>query len=659
MLPELHEILTDLARTVQTFGMYPSGHPTRASTCARLAERLGAFLSEFGVLDLSIQRDRLVVEGEETDTDNVLLLGLAGRLYEHQLFVVRIDPEIEEQELSEFFDAISVSVGRTGDPVGAESPESLERWPHIALEPVPYSALSFSRGSADGTSEEVTDTFGGLGSRGGSGAGVSTEESLLATGGMQSAREEAARLRKDAGETEVAGSGRVREQISQLLLKLNPQARRQLHQIFKSILQSTTVDGSGSSSITDMAAGLGDGDADGSVAAALRFMETLEAQAGGEIGGSEIGTTEILRELVGQLEGESDVEGGEGGEADGALSGITPALPSPSARAIWVGPAEPRRTVQMSVEVDECTSVTEASVKKLLAAGEFDDLLNLLEDAPSGNRAADAMWDWLAETRTIKQLLESDPPDFASLDRLLPRVGTAAARSMIDALVESESRTTRMELIERLVKLGGEVGPLIVPKLTDDRWYVRRNMLTILNQLPELPEDFSIVPFLEDSDPKVRRQAMELGLVGGVERWQVIAAALRDPDNENLIFGLNEAAHGCPSDVVPMVTKLIFDSATPLKIRTQALRAVGTSDSTKALDALLRLTWERKAFIFRGLAPKSSEMLEALGSIAESWGDHPKAKELMAAARKSKDPQTRTIADRSRKMEPERTEVAE
>ena len=666
MLPELHDILTDLARAVQTFGMYPAGHPARASTCARLGERFTGFLGEFGTLELKIRKDRLNVEGESTDPENVLLSGFCGRLYEHQLFIIQIEPEVEAEELSEFLDAISVSVGKTGNPLGAAPLEQLNRWPHLELEQVPYSALSFSRGVAGGTSEEVTDALGGLGSVAGSGAGLASEESLMAVDGMQSAQEKVDRLRRDVGEAEQSASGRLRDRVSNLILKLNPQARRQLHQIFRSVLQSETKDGSGSIAITDVESAVGTGEGEGTAEAALGFLKRLEAQVTGEEGEAGIGTDDILRELVHQLDerslvaeaGPDDPESVPGGSAAGVL-GVSRESPVAATRAVWVGPPEPRRTLQVSVEVDEFTPVAESSLKKLLAEGEFIGLLDLLDEAPPENRAAETMWDWLGQTRSVKRLLETDPPDFESLDRLIVRTGMAAAKPMIDALVESESRTTRLALIERLVRTGSEVGQLIVPRLTDSRWYVRRNMLTVLGRIPELPQEFTLAPFLEDKDPKVRRQAMELGLGGGIGRWQVITVALRDADAENIAFGLAEAVRGCPPDVVPQLIKLIFDDSNPLNIRMQAIRAAGVSGSPRALDALLRLTWARKAFVFRGLAPKTSEMLEALMALAGSWPDDPKTARVLAAARTARDPQIRAVASPSARPPTEPREDAE
>jgi len=583
-----------------------------------------------------------------------VLSGLCNRLYEHQLFILRIEPEVEIEELSEFLNTISVSVGKTGKALGAEPLEQLNRWPHLGLEPVPYSALSFSRGAAGGTGEEVTDARGGQGSVAGTGAGLASKESLLAADGLQSEQEGVDRLRRDVGEAEQSASGRLRDRISQLILKLNPQTRRKLHEIFRSVLKSETKDGSGSVAITDVESAFGTGEGEGSAEAALRFLKRLEAQVTAEEGAAEIGTDDILRELVHQLDEPSSVTEAGSDDPESAADrlnagvlGVSLESPVAAMRAIWVGPPEPPRTLKMSVEVDEFTPVAESSLKKLLAEGEFIGLLDLLEEAPLDNRAAEAMWDWLGQTRNVDRLLESDPPDFESLDRLIVRTGMAAAKPMIDALVGSESRTTRLALIERLVQTGSDVGQLILPRLADSRWYVRRNMLTVLGRIPELPREFTLAPFLEDEDPKVRREAMELGLGGGIGRWQVITVALQDDDAENIALGLAEAVRGCPPEVVHQLIKLIFDYSNPLNIRLKAIRAAGVSGSPRALDALLRLTWARKVFVLRRLAPKTSEMLEALAALAGSWPDDPKAARVLAAAQKARDPQTRAVASPS------------
>src|SRR5207302_914244 len=82
----------------------------------------------------------------------------------------------------------------------------------------------------------------------------------------------------------------------------------------------------------------------------------------------------------------------------------------------------------------------------------------------------------------------------------------------------------RRGLLAQLVRLGAGIGPLVVRRLEDDRWYVIRNLLALLEDLAVLPEGFSPARFALHADARVRRQAVKLPLKLPAERDVALAA---------------------------------------------------------------------------------------------------------------------------------------
>src|SRR5207247_2393619 len=179
-------------------------------------------------------------------------------------------------------------------------------------------------------------------------------------------------------------------------------------------------------------------------------------------------------------------------------------------------------------------------------------LLDLLEGAPAGS-AVEAVWARVATPAAVRRVLEGAPIDFRSLDRLLGRVGLEAADLLLDFLATAEERAVRRALLDRLVTLGAVLGPRLAARLGDERWYVVRNLLWMLDRLPALPPDFSPGPFSAHADARVRREALKLRLKVLAEREAALHAALQDPDEQAVRLGLIAAQQDCPPNALPLV----------------------------------------------------------------------------------------------------------
>ena len=78
-------------------------------------------------------------------------------------------------------------------------------------------------------------------------------------------------------------------------------------------------------------------------------------------------------------------------------------------------------------------------------------------------------------------------------------------RNLLDELISASSRTVRRGILDRLATLGPAVGPFVVARLKDERWFVIRNLLHVLHATESDLRNVNVAGFQGHSDARVRR----------------------------------------------------------------------------------------------------------------------------------------------------------
>ena len=298
------------------------------------------------------------------------------------------------------------------------------------------------------------------------------------------------------------------------------------------------------------------------------------------------------------------------------MSQAAPALVAPGEAQFA---PEPERLLQMACEIGATGGALGRAVDRLVQGNRMSEALDVLERAPQASGATDAVGLRLVTPEALRVLLAAQPPDFTLVDRMLPRLGETAADPMLDLLAESESRKVRWALIERLVKLGAALGPHLVPRLGDARWYVVRNLLYLAAELPAAPAGFTAAQFAQHADFRVRREALRVLFREPAVRTRAICTALADPDARVKRLALSAVADGgCPEAAVPLVVAVATGDEES-ELRVAAIRALGAEHGRLSLDALLRITQLRRSLLGgmrRGFdEPEFLAALAALGAF--------------------------------------------
>jgi hypothetical protein len=323
------------------------------------------------------------------------------------------------------------------------------------------------------------------------------------------------------------------------------------------------------------------------------------------------------------------------------MAQAAPALVAPG-EALYEPEAE--RLLKMACETGGAGEAVTRAVDQLVTENRLGDALAVLEDAPQASPATEAIAARIATPETLRVMLGAQPVNFALLDRVVARMDDAASEPMLDLLAESELRQVRRALIDRLIKIGPPLGPHLVPRLGDERWYVVRNLLYLAAELEAAPPGLNATQFAQHQDLRVRREALRVLFKDPAVRTRAVCTALADQDPRVKRLALSAVADsGCPEAAVPLVVALATGEE-ETELRVAAIRALGAEGGRLSLDALLGITQLRRSLLGgmrRGF--EQPEFLAALGALGQFQSDH-RARERLQQALSLKDPAVTKVA---------------
>ncbi len=140
------------------------------------------------------------------------------------------------------------------------------------------------------------------------------------------------------------------------------------------------------------------------------------------------------------------------------------------------------RLLMTAIELDHAPECVWAAVDEL-AQTDLGALARIIRGSPPGSGLARDAWQRAMKPEHVRRLLEADPPDLDTVERVLAGFGPEAADVLLDLLCESDSLATRRRLFSRLVELAPQIGPQLTRRSRDPNWFARRNMLVLMGEL--------------------------------------------------------------------------------------------------------------------------------------------------------------------------------
>ncbi len=376
----------------------------------------------------------------------------------------------------------------------------------------------------------------------------------------------------------------------------------------------------------------------------LRMLSKLAHHAGHDVGTRAVTADAALRDNVRMLVSQWTLDDPNPEAYREVLQGMSKARPTLEGSAPTL-PVEDERMVQMALEIGVVGESTWRAVDSLLARGRLATLLALLDRAPRP-AAAQLLWDRLATTDRVRDLLTETQPDWSAVDKLVARIGVAAAEPLIDALESERDPRRQTQIVGLLAKLGSDVMEFVMRRLRGATPELQMQLLALLGRLPDLPAGFSPVEWAKNRSPLVRREAIKLLLRRPATRDQGITLGLLDDDERTIIVALNQAAIDCPASAIPIIMNRVDRDSMPAPLRALAIAAAARTKSPDIIDWLLRFTMVgRKGFFGGGrFPPKSPELLAALSALNTHWKNDSRVENVLARAQRSTDADVRAAA---------------
>lgn len=644
------EFLAALSAAFQRVQMYPEGHPTLDRAMEHVVQQLVPILADRPAAGFAVAPTQLFVGTAATDADHPLLRDLAGRLFRRNVGSIKLARGITRGELIELLSAVTRD---SSDLVRL-------RTPHLEVEPLNFDGLSLEaleRANRDETSMAGIAIWSALarvmlGQSEASGSVPNTGADQLAavfeTLPPDEARDgvvieylhEAAEASHDRASPQAYV---LRRQVSRLLDHLRPGTIERLLQHSREEVPAHRL----LRELTGLAA----------APAALGVLHAAARVEGREISAP---LSRLLDKLAQHAEHgppasrylaenqffalANDLV--SSWESPGAQM-VEPVdhLPPPLVPGLSGSDAyrsDPLRVLTMQLDMGELGGSAERAVGTLVARGTVRPLVEFLAQLPADDPLGRAYHPLIAGSGALAALLAATPVDAGSVERLAPEVGPAAIPLLLDTLASSEERSLRRRLLQLLTHFGNEVVPHVTARLSGAPWFVQRNLLRLLQTLPDPPAESIAVEYSRHHDPRVRVEGFRLLIRHPEARARGIVEGLSDPDSSGVRVAVMAAGEDCPAAAAPLLLRGLAEGRIEPGLVPSALRALGPMVTEPGvIDVLLSHGGRKLPLLGWRVAAKSKETLAALAALARHWRDDPRAAPLLARAKRHTDAEIR------------------
>jgi hypothetical protein len=661
--PELVALVMALATALRRRGMYPPDHPSQGPAIEQLRESVETALASRSRLTISVGHKQLVLDGMRVEARQPLFEAMLRSMSDHHLALLAFKRGTTVDELGELLDVLSVPVEKDGDAIGLGPKESLPRWKHVELLPTGYDKLALDDEERLDWDKARTMWL------------TLVKALLVSKDPIPMAKVPGARvlaraiskIKGDKGYRSVArylgqivdelargevspDRMKIRESVSELVRELDDDSLERLMEMGgDSVWRGLFVLNASDALAADAAVSLLKATATTSglsISTSMTRLLTKMASHADGAGSDESRTeaSEDLKQTMEELLEDWQLADPNPDRYNLLLDAMARSAPGSRrrfARRANMLPAT-GRVVQMSLELDEFGPAVSASVEDLVGRGMAEELLRWIEAVADDSAAAEEIQAMLGNPDLLASLLDDEDVDETTLRILADRAGDAAIDPLLDALRDSNSRAVRRKVHDTLVELGPDVTHHVGARLDDDRWWVIRNLLSLLNKIGVVPEGVDLEPFVEHEDERVVRDVFPLAAQKPELRLRTLERALAGSDDRLLRMALLEAEKELPDSLAPVVIDQVLEHDVDADLKGLAARALAGTSLPAAKEALLDLAVAKRRLMGGvKLGEPTPEVLGALRALSSTWGHDPDVIPVLEAAQRARDPDIR------------------
>lgn len=626
---EVAGVLREFVNALGKCSMYPAGHAFVIDATERLTEVLANTLEARGGMTLGFTPRTVLLDGAAIEPIPAAIRQFGQRLHRRNIGTIQLSPGIVRSEVAAMLAALAAPdadevVGRSGLKLS-----------HVRVEPLVYDVLAF--GDDGGTGDELDEVFWSRLVEAAFGHRLGEGQPIPSAGSLAEAINERAASTTD-------GARRVFEALSSFATALHARgdrapagARKRFVEVISALSHVTTTRVMGAAP---------------NRSSRRRFMrETLEQvpptlllqllESVAEADGEPISAH--LRAMLGKLSGtdrldRSQAQGDFATEVMGLLEQWDGESPDGTIGDDPRLALEIFRVLALSLELGVVTPGILAAARRCAAEGHIAEALEMIDRPGNDPEVRRQLIDAMLDPGLLDTLLEAPVADWPLIERVARHAGRGAAVPLLEAIDRAEERATRRRLLDLLVSIGPDAESELLDALDGASWYLTRNILTVLAQVPVVHAVERVLPLLQDPEPRVRLEVMKVLLRQERTRDRAVSEALESGEPAPARLALAALDGSCPPSLVAAVLSALgIDDD---DVRLHAIRLVGSSDSALVVPQLLDLVRERRGFLRRWrLRDTDPVMLEALGALARRWSNHRPVLMVLNLAAHSTDPE--------------------
>jgi len=197
----------------------------------------------------------------------------------------------------------------------------------------------------------------------------------------------------------------------------------------------------------------------------------------------------------------------------------------------------------------------------------------------------------------LDRIEERSAENEAIFDRLCAVIGHSLAYPLIQRLCVAESLHARKAIAIALTRSGVAALPALIPMLKDERWYVVRNMVTILGEIGSVEAVSALQMVVRHPEPKVRKEIIKSLLKINSQGAEHTLISLIDDEDVDVVW---QAIYSLGTIRSKAAVRPLLDIITAsdaflkeLALKKNALAALGRIGDRQATAALMDLIASR------------------------------------------------------------------
>ncbi len=200
----------------------------------------------------------------------------------------------------------------------------------------------------------------------------------------------------------------------------------------------------------------------------------------------------------------------------------------------------------------------------------------------------------VSEEEVIKELIDAlcdtDKRYFDEISNIIINIGLPTVPLLMDVLINEKNRWVRWAVLDILSRMGRFILPEVYSRLSDNRWYVVRNMIHLIGKIGDDEGVKHLKDCLRHEDIRIKREAIKaMGSIGSESAIKTLLSLLKDKDlmaHAIQILGDMRATESVPHLRKILLKEPLLFAGKYDNIRRMVAKALGKIKTADAIETL-------------------------------------------------------------------------